>query len=230
MLASAEKPRKRMYARAGVCAFVCALVFMASIFLSGCTDTTTMNQLQAQVQQLQSQNAGLQSQNAELQSQNADLQAKVQQAQPWFEMTEQQQKEKEAELQKEKDAEAKAEADKEAADKQAKEAEEKKGYDTGITYDQLARNPDNYVGQKVKFTGEVVQVLEGGGAVNLRFAVNADYDKMVYVKYQSNIVSSRVLENDTITIYGVSQGLYSYTSTMGATITIPEVSVDKIDQ
>jgi hypothetical protein len=34
-------------------------------------------------------------------------------------------------------------------------------------------------------------------------------------------VSSRVLENDIITVMGVSAGLISYESTMGGTITIP---------
>lgn len=37
------------------------------------------------------------------------------------------------------------------------------GNDTGITYDQLARNPDDYLFEKVKFRGKVVQVMEGDG-------------------------------------------------------------------
>lgn len=43
----------------------------------------------------------------------------------------------------------------------AKAAEEAQGYETGITYDQLARTPDDFKGKKVKFTGKVVQVIEG---------------------------------------------------------------------
>ena len=53
---------------------------------------------------------------------------------------------------------------------------------------------------------------------------------MLYIEYEQKIVSSRVLENDIITIYGVSYGLFSYESTLGGTITIPCVIVDKIDQ
>lgn len=129
-----------------------------------------------------------------------------------------------------KAAEEAAAAQRAAEEQAAKAAEEARGYETGITYDQLARTPDDYKGKKVKFTGKVVQILEGSGQVDMRFAVDNDYNNMLYGVYKSNIVTSRVLENDTITIYGVSTGLYSYKSTMGGTITIPCVSIERIDQ
>ena len=126
----------------------------------------------------------------------------------------------------------KAEEERLAAEEAAREAEEKakQGYDTGITFDQLARTPDDYKGQKVKFSGEVIQVLESETEIDLRIAVDGDYSKVILVYYVPNIVSSRVLEDDYITIYGVSQGLYTYESTMGGNITVPLISVDKIDQ
>lgn len=128
-------------------------------------------------------------------------------------------------------AEEQAAAAQRAAEEQAaREAEIARGYETGITYDQIARTPDDYKGKKVKFSGKVVQVLEGNGEVNIRFAVDKDYDKMIYGAYKSSIVTSRVLEDDVITIYGTSTGLYSYKSTFGATITIPSVLIEKIDQ
>lgn len=114
--------------------------------------------------------------------------------------------------------------------KAAKEAEEAKGYETGISYDQLARTPDNYKDKKVKFSGKVVQVIEGDGSVQIRLAVNDDYDTILLGEYSTSIVSSRVLEDDHITIYGTSVGTISYKSTMGGTITIPGVYVEKIEQ
>lgn len=113
-------------------------------------------------------------------------------------------------------------------EEEKKEAEEKLGYETGITYDQIARIPDDYMGKKVKFTGEVVQVLEGTNTVQMRFAVNEDYASMIYCEYNKSIVSERILEGDTITIYGSSLGLYTYESAIGTSITIPAVEVDKI--
>ena len=113
----------------------------------------------------------------------------------------------------------------------SKAAEEAKGYETGITYDQLARTPDEFKSKKVKFTGKVLQVMEGSIASDpaIRLAVNKDYDTVIYGKYPSQIISSRILEDDVITIYGTSYGLQSYQSTLGGTITIPYVYIDKIE-
>lgn len=124
-------------------------------------------------------------------------------------------------------ADAQAKIDEAAA---AKAAEEAKGFETGITYDQLARTPDDYIGSKVKFYGKVVQVIEGDDSVQLRLAVNGDYDNILFLEYDASLVKSRVLEDDMITIYGVSAGTITYKSTMGGNITIPAVLVSKIDQ
>ncbi len=160
---------------------------------------------------------------------------------PFEEMTVAQAEEEKARAEKEKKkieeeeaakkaAEEEEKAKKEEEEKAAREAEEAKGYETGITYDNLARTPDDYAGKKIKFYGKVVQVMEGDGNVQIRLAVNDDYDTILLGEYDSSIVSSRVLEDDEITIYGTSLGLISYKSTMGGTITIPAALIEKIDQ
>lgn len=105
-------------------------------------------------------------------------------------------------------------------------------YETGITYSDLSRTPDDYTGKKVKFSGTVVQLMEDASSneVQIRFAVDDNYDTILYCAYDKTIVDSRVLENDWITIYGTSLGLISYQSTMSGTITIPAVYIDRIDQ
>lgn len=123
-----------------------------------------------------------------------------------------------------------AEESRAAEEAAQREAEEKAGYETGITYDQLARTPDEYEGKLVKFVGRVIQVIEGEDIVQIRFAVDENYDEIIFCEYEKDIVNSRVLENDLITIYGTSYGLYSYESTMGGQITVPAVVIDKIDQ
>ena len=120
-------------------------------------------------------------------------------------------------------------AEKAAAEKAAKEEEERIGYETGITYDQLARTPDDFKGKKAKFTGKVLQVMEGQGETQLRVAVNGDYDKVLYVAYKSDILNSRVLEKDNVTVKGKSAGIFTYKSTMGGEISIPAMLVEKID-
>lgn len=118
----------------------------------------------------------------------------------------------------------------EAAEAAEKEAQERIGYETGITYNQLARTPDEYEGKLVKFYGEVIQMIYDPEITEMRLAVNGNYDTILYCGYDPSIVSSRVLEDDYITIYGQSIGLISYESTMGGQITIPAVWVEKIDQ
>ena len=71
--------------------------------------------------------------------------------------------------------------------------------------------------------------MEGDGEVQIRLAVNGDYDNIMYCAYDSSIVTSRVLEDDYITVMGVSTDLLTYTSTMGGEITIPSMLVEKID-
>lgn len=134
----------------------------------------------------------------------------------------------------EAEATIKAKKEEEAAElarvKAELETKEKAGYETGITYEQLARTPDDYKNEKVKFYGKVIQVMEADGYVSIRLKVNDDYNQVIFCQYDSSIVSSRVLEDDYITIYGTSIGLYSYTSTLGGQITIPGVAIDKIEQ
>lgn len=102
-------------------------------------------------------------------------------------------------------------------------------YNTGITYDTLTRTPDEHIGNKVTLSGEIVQVIEGDDASQYRMAVDQDYDKMVLIEVPTDQLSSRILENDLITIYGVSQGTIDYESTIGGTNTVPAITVDKFE-
>lgn len=101
-------------------------------------------------------------------------------------------------------------------------------YATDITYDNLARTPDDYEGKDVCFTGEVVQLIDGEEETQIRLAIDGDYDKIILIGYDPSIVSERVLENDNITIYGVSMGIFTYESTLGGMISVPGVWVDHI--
>ena len=151
---------------------------------------------------------------------------------PFEELSEKEAEARKIEAEKVIEQQKKEEEEKRRKEEEKKKQEEAKGYETGITYDQLARTPDDYVGKKVKFKGEVIQVIETSGesTIQIRLAVNSDYDTILLGEYESDIVSSRILENDIITIYGVSAGTISYESTLGATITIPGVLIERIDQ
>ena len=97
-----------------------------------------------------------------------------------------------------------------------------------ISYDEIARHPNDYDGELLTFSGEVAQVIEGDGMTELRIAVDGDYDDIIYGIYDNRILDSRLLEDDKIQFYGESCGIISYQSTLGETISIPSISIYKI--
>lgn len=112
---------------------------------------------------------------------------------------------------------------------QKQEEEEKKGYDSGITYEQVSREPKTYTGKKVKFSGKVLQVSKGDNNVHLRIAVNDNYKNVILVEYNPSISSKNVLEDDKITVSGTFAGEISYKATSGATISVPGMLAKHID-
>ena len=97
-----------------------------------------------------------------------------------------------------------------------------------VSYDEIARHPNDYDGELLTFSGEVAQVIEGDGTTELRIAVDGDYDDIIYGIYDNRILDSRLLEDDKIQFYGESCGIISYQSTLGETISIPSMSIYKI--
>lgn len=209
---------KKIFRKEVIIPFVIGLLIGAFLFSSG--DTS----------KYEDQIAQQQTQIAEKDKKIKELQGKVDEAAPWFEMTAAEQEKKEAELKAAKEAKEKEEAEKLAAEQKKKEEEEKKGYDTGITYSQLARTPDDYLAKKVKFSGKVLQVMEDGDSIGIRLAVDGDYDNVILGTFDSSIISERILEDDYITVYGLSAGIYTYESTMGASISVPSMTIDKISR
>lgn len=224
----------------------------AEVEASESGDKKTVEKLEEENKELASKVEVLESQNKDAEKKIKELEAKVKEAEPFFLLEEKERKAKEAELKKKEEeekaekvaaaeaakekaeaearAKEEAEAKKAAEEKAAAEEKERIGYDTGITYDQLARTPDKYIFEKVKFTGSVVQVIEGDGLTQIRLAVNDDYDHILFAEFDASLVDSRILEDDTITIRGISNGLITYESTMGGSISIPGVAIDQIDQ
>ena len=121
-----------------------------------------------------------------------------------------------------------AEQEAEEKRKQQEELEFKASCQT-YTFEQMARNPENFKGTNVKVTGEVVQALYGTSGVDLRVNITKEgtyttyYTDTIYVVYYPESGEDKILEGDVITIYGTSQGDYTYTSTLGASINLPLV-------
>ena len=149
--------------------------------------------------------------------------------QPYENMQLAEKEKKEAELKAEREKKEAEEKAKKEAEEKAKKEEEAKGYETGITYEELARNPDKNKGKKVTFTGTVIQVIRGNGEDQFRVRVNNDYKKIIFVSYIPKSGENKILENDKVVVRGVSVGEISYKSTMGGKISIPGITAHSIE-
>jgi hypothetical protein len=101
------------------------------------------------------------------------------------------------------------------------------------SYEELARNPDNVKGTKVKVTGEVIQVTEYNNKIELRVNITKEeygyYTDTIYVTYVPKAGEDKILEDDIVTIWGISEGDYSYTSIMGSKVTLPKIDAKYIE-
>ena len=127
------------------------------------------------------------------------------------------------------DAEAlKISAEEVAVEKEKQDNEAYKASCVSVDYNDVARNPDNYNGQNIVVTGVVIQVSEGlFDSVTLR--VDIGDGNIWYVNYYREKNESRILENDTVTLYGECTGVESYTSVLGGTITIPSMDAKIVE-
>lgn len=97
-----------------------------------------------------------------------------------------------------------------------------------LDYHGIERNPDKYKGEFAKVTGKVIQVSEGWfDSVTCR--VRESGDNIWYVNYTHKEGEPRILEDDTVTFYGKCDGVTTYTTILGASVTIPELDAQYVD-
>lgn len=145
------------------------------------------------------------------------------------------QEEEELAKQKEEALKEQERKEEEEKEKAKQEEEEFKKSCENVSYENLARNPDEIEGKKVKITGEVIQALYSYGSVDLRVNItewgtySTYYKDTIYVTYYPEDGEDKILEDDIITIWGTAQGDYSYTSTIGSMVTLPLVFAKYIE-
>lgn len=103
---------------------------------------------------------------------------------------------------------------------------------SALTYEQVARDPDAYRGEKATFTGEVIQVMQEGDTYTLRVNVTPTsygYKDTILVLYPAKAGDQRILEDDVVTLYGVMAGMYTYETVMGAELTVPLMSAQYVE-
>jgi len=93
-----------------------------------------------------------------------------------------------------------------------------------ISYDELMRNGDNYIGEVVYKRGEIRQVSERRTdkyvlRVATKWSEYGYYEDVIWIEYKGN----RLLEGDIIDVWGESKGLETYDALLGNQITIPRI-------
>lgn len=130
-------------------------------------------------------------------------------------------KDRESSLAKiDKEAKKAKEAKKKADEKARKKAEAEK-YNTGLTWEQIAR--EGNVGTLCQFKGRVLQVMKGDGYVQYRVATKGDYDNVMLIEIHNP--EKTILEDDYIAFKGSSMGTIEYTTVLGSEVSIPAVLV-----
>lgn len=143
---------------------------------------------------------------------------------------EQEEAERKAKEEAEKKAKEEEERAKKEAEEQARREAEAQKYNTGLTYEDIARNPAGNAGKLVTFSGKILQVMKGNGVTQYRMAVDDNYDQVVLIEIDNKLLSNgNVLEDDHITIKGTFIMEYTYQTVLGAEKTIPAIVVDEFN-
>lgn len=122
-------------------------------------------------------------------------------------------------------AQEEAAAKKAAEEEAARQAEANK-YETGITWEDIAR--DNRTGEYCKFSGKVLQVMNGTGYTQYRVAIDSDYNRVLLLQINSGVSDKTILEDDIIFFKGKSNGNITYKTVLGAEKTIPAMTADEV--
>lgn len=94
-----------------------------------------------------------------------------------------------------------------------------------ITYDDLARYNEKYIGKMVYFRGKIRQVFpQSGDYYDLIIDTSGIYSLVEGRIYVSNYKGSRFLEGDTIDVWGKVNGLVTLKSVLGAESDLPKLT------
>lgn len=99
-------------------------------------------------------------------------------------------------------------------------------------YKDLARSAGELIGTKVKFQGEIQQVVYEAEEGESQYLISVTKDEFdlwtdnVYVYLDSD---SKFLDYDIVTLYGEVSGEEEYTSILGESITVPAITAVYMD-
>lgn len=135
-------------------------------------------------------------------------------------------------LEEAKDIDDKIEEDKEKAEEEEERLEEEqrlkeeKAEYKDLDFKQLDKNPDKHSGELVKYSGRIVQIIEGESTSDIRLGLGEYGSDVVYIYFDD---VTEFVEDDNITVYGEVEGSYTYDTAVGGQMTVPLISADIIE-
>ena len=97
-----------------------------------------------------------------------------------------------------------------------------------VSYEEIARPKDGLKGELVTFTGEIIQATSGTYRMNITKG-QFSYTDTIMFDIDENILSEKILEDDIVTIWGESEGQYTYKAVLGNEITLPKIKVAYVE-
>lgn len=109
-----------------------------------------------------------------------------------------------------------------------------KSQSTMITYENLARQTEGHINQKVTIIGEVIQIQEVTNnqiimLINVTKNQYGFYTDTTWVNYTYKQGENRYLEKDILNVWGIVKGRKTYKSVLNAQITLPEIDAKIIE-
>jgi PKD repeat protein len=103
-----------------------------------------------------------------------------------------------------------------------------------ISYDDLFRYNEKYIGDIVYFRGKIIQVMPVSDGAADEYFFRVATKKSEYSGYANDIIfvyykGSRFLEGDTIDLWARVVGLRTYTALMGNEVTVPELDALNVE-
>ncbi|NMB24854.1 MAG: hypothetical protein GX986_04915 [Firmicutes bacterium] len=98
-----------------------------------------------------------------------------------------------------------------------------------LSYDDLARYPDEHKGKAVKYQGQIVQKASDSVLrVNITRGEFGFWENTVWIDLKGQAKEARILEDDVIEFVGITNGTRTYTAIFGNTITVPKITAYEI--
>ena len=97
-----------------------------------------------------------------------------------------------------------------------------------VTYEDIARDKEGLKGEKVTFTGEIIQASSGTYRLNVTKTTYGYTDTILFTINESAL-NQKILEDDIVTIWGESAGMYTYKAVLGNEVTVPKIQAIYIE-